>query len=409
MADSDKIDTIYHYTYINNVMIHFFKDTLDYFTYMYPRFQSAIVGTYDKAVQYLLDVEKYGNREQDKPNLPAVVLNPSGDFNIADGNTGAKNLYRFPHLAPGMVKRLYEPIYQDQNVLINVGFTRLKGDIELMVLLNSFYEYTDFRLLLIQQFGGMDRYIYPRWFNSFIILPSEVYLYRYQNDVTGQSYQLDWAGSPIDNNKLVKSTNTREVAYTCRIRPIYKLTSISDNSVRFGGVERLADWRMAFTLEYEIEIPSYIILQTDWLSQKAEIKINYDSCYTEYPDYNTDFAENININYQWDFGLDETSTSEITYPDNYSGVKQETQARVKVRYYHVLTDLEIDSTSDIEITLPELITDINLLQLRSKYGLIQYGDYYIISDDGTTLTLFKDNIGELEAGDILELYVFEYL
>jgi hypothetical protein len=297
LADSDKINTLYHYTYINNVMIHFFKDTLDYFVYMYPRFQSPIMGTYDKAVQYLLDSAKYG-REQDKPNLPAIILNPSGDFNIADSNTSAKQLYRFPHLAPGILSRLYDPIYQDENVLINVGFTRLKGEIECLVLLNSFYEYTDFRLLLIQQFGGMDRYIYPQWFNSFIILPSEVYFYEYTNDVTGVKYTLDWGSAPI-SNRLIKSTNTTEIAYACKVKPIYKLVSLSDNSVRYGGVDRLADWKLSFSLEYEIEIPSFIVLQTNYAARHITLNIGYESCFTEYSDFNRDFVERDIITTSW--------------------------------------------------------------------------------------------------------------
>ena len=76
MADEDKVETRYHYEFIHNVLGHFYKDTLDYFAdYLYPRFTEwKIIGTYDKAVQYLLQNEKAG-RETDQPQKPALILN----------------------------------------------------------------------------------------------------------------------------------------------------------------------------------------------------------------------------------------------------------------------------------------------------------------------------------------------
>ena len=92
--------------------------------------------------------------------LPAFILDPVGEFGISDSNTGAKQLYRFPNLAPGFINRWYDPIYQDSDVMINIGFTRLKGEMNLVMLLNSFYEYCDLRIFMIQYFGSEGRWIY---------------------------------------------------------------------------------------------------------------------------------------------------------------------------------------------------------------------------------------------------------
>ena len=51
----ERTATRYHYYYINNVIAHFFKDTLSYFRdYLYPRFKVwSVISTYDKAVELL--------------------------------------------------------------------------------------------------------------------------------------------------------------------------------------------------------------------------------------------------------------------------------------------------------------------------------------------------------------------
>ena len=91
----------FHYQFIHNVFGCFIENTLEYFAdYLYPRFQHKVVGTYDKAVEYITKQEQYG-REGDKPNLPALVLNPTGDFNLDDPNSTAHQFWRFPHLAAG--------------------------------------------------------------------------------------------------------------------------------------------------------------------------------------------------------------------------------------------------------------------------------------------------------------------
>ena len=101
------------YFFIHNVYANFFKDSLDYFSlHLYPRFEHRVVGTYDKAVEYIQKVCQYEGREIDRPQLPALILNPSGDFELADTIAGGRQLWRFPNLAPGMIKRIFDPVYQ---------------------------------------------------------------------------------------------------------------------------------------------------------------------------------------------------------------------------------------------------------------------------------------------------------
>ena len=406
MADKDKIDTRYNYFYIHNVFAHFTKDTLDYFAdYLYPKFSTwKVVGTYDKAVQFLAQEIKQG-RETDQPLRPALILDPSGDFSFDD--TYGKQLWRYPNLYPGYVKYIFNPIYQDQNVLITPGFSRLVGEFNFTALMSSFYEYTDMKVFLNLIFGGLERWILPQWFNSFIILPTEVYNYQYTNDVTGQTYKIN-----IDDsyNQLVKTTNTTEVVFPCTILPRYKLVSITDSSARLGGVDNLPDWKLSFNVAYEVEIPTFIVLETNYLVEKLNINIKYGSCYTANNVYST--AENVpegieSFDSNVDFGLDSTSNSIISYPTE-ATIDNPTSRVFKTRYYHIVTAGESSSITYIDITIPEVITDYNLLRLEGKGGTLAYGDNYTIINSGTTIRIDKTHV-TLQENDILEIYIYQYV
>jgi len=275
----------YHYRFIHNVLGDFFHECSEHFgTYLHSRFKYKVVSSYDKAVEFLNKKEQYG-QETDMPNLPAFILDPVGEMNIAEAITGAKQLWRFPNLAPGFIKRWYDPVYQDDDVLVNVGFTRLKGEMNFIMLLNSFYEYCDLRIFMLQYFGAEGRYIYPIYFNTFIILPEPFINYEYHNEYTGETHKLNWDSAGA-YDRLVKTTNQDEYVIPCNVRPIFKMNSISDGSNRYGGTDKLAEWRLNINVEYEVEIPTYLILQTDYMVDTVKLNLHVASSFSENEQYN---------------------------------------------------------------------------------------------------------------------------
>jgi len=395
----------YHYTFIHNVFGGFIEDTLSYFAdYMYPRTNYRVVGTYDKAVDYLKEQMNLG-REMDMPNLTSMILNPSGDFNLDEANSGAKQLYRFPNLNSGFIQRLYEPIYKDANTQINVGFTRLRGEFELLILVNSFYEYFDVKLLMMQYFGGEGRIITPVYFNSFIIIPDELKNFRYENDETGVSYGLDWDSAGAYDH-LVRTTNRNELVIAGKIKPRYILRGISDASARHGGLDSLADWRLSLTIEYELEIPSFIIIDSDYIAEGIVTNFRYGHTYSEYPDYNEAPDAKDSIDTVWDSGLQDgiSDTVPPDLPDEVDAITK-TERQFKIRYFHEITTQEADATSVVFIDLPEPITDQTLLIVQNSEGRLEYGDDYTIENSGNILSISSDVI--LKEGEFLELYVYE--
>lgn len=401
MADSDKIPTRYHYSFIHNIFASFYEDVLEYFAgYLQPRFEHTVVSTYDKAVEYLTKRDQY-DREVDQPNLPALILNPSGDFEISEN--GGMQFWRFPNLAPAMIKRLFYPVYQDSNMIVTVGFSRFKGTMEVISLLNSIYEYMDVKVLFTQIFGGLNRPIFPRYFDSVIIIPDELYNYRYRNEYTGADYKIDWDGAGA-NIQLIKTTNREEHVIPVHIKPWFKLTGMSDGSEKYGGSDKLASWRLVSNIEYEVEVPTYIVLESDYLAENMKLNIKLGSAYSAYTSHQPPVNKEI-IKSSWDWGLDDTSNSEIDY-DTTSQIDYTKSLIFKTRYYHVITSAEASSTTDIDISLPEPITDPDYLIVNSRYGEMDYGDHYIIVDGGNTLRIKVDNV-TLSANQIIELYVYD--
>jgi len=401
MADENKNPNRYRYHFIHNTFAQFFSETLNYFKdHLHTRFRYASVTTYDKAVEYMTKKDQYG-REIDTPLLPAIILNPSGEFSPSD--TG-KQLFRYPNLAPGLAGHVFHHIYQDNNVKVYVSFERLKGEIEIINLFESFYEYCDVRMLYLQIFGGYERPIYPLWINGFLILPEELYNYRYENDITGESYTLKWDEEGV-SERLMRTTNTTEYIYPCQIKPFYKITSMSDGSTRYGGTDKLADWRLVTNIEYEIEMPVYIVLKSNYLAENIHMEIRYSGYYTDYSDEDIPVNRNI-IKSHWDFGMDNTSSTDIlVYPDE-AEITERKDLVLNIRYFHIITEAEADSTADIFVTMPEPVIDKDMMILNSRSGKLSYGDHYTLETNGTILRLIQENV-TFHEDDVLELYIYK--
>jgi len=397
-------DTIHNYFFIHNTLAHFYKSFSDYIsTTVYSRFQTKLVSTYDKAVQYLNDKNRMGGREQDKPNLPALILNPSGEITTDEGSAGGLQYHRFSQLAPGLSKGLYQPIYQDENVLITPVFGRIKGEIELIMWLNSFYEYCDLRVLLLQFFNGLGRECKLEGFNSYIIIPKELYNYSYSNDITGQTYTLNWEKYGA-SDQLIKTINKTECVYPCVIKPLIKLNGTSDGSTKYGGTDKLADWRLIASFEFSIEIPWFLMMQTDYMAKGIDLKINFNSTYSKYlysPPQNILLTK---TNYEFD-NIDSTSIVELNYPEQ-ADISERKSIIFNTRYYLIVTEQQSLSTESFIINLPEIISDPDLLIVNTKYGVLSYGVYYEIINNGTQMqVLIKDK--SYSENDIIELYIYK--
>jgi len=408
-----------NYFFIHNVYAHFFDDTLNYFAnYLYPRFHHQVVGTYDKAVEYINKKAQYNN-EHDMPNLPAIILNPSGEFHISDANAGGYQLWRFPNLShgnPGLKLRIFDPIYQDNHVVVHPMFTRMKGEIELILLLNSFYEYCDMKMFLLQIFGGLNRPIYPSVFRTFIIIPDEMLNFEYNNPVTGINYTLDWS-SAGSYETLVRTTNREEMVVPVNIKPRYTLINISDASMKYGGMDKLADWRLSVSIEYEIEMPWYIHMKTDYAIDTVNMNFAVNS-YMRKADSiidNTDGMDTFKSSV--DRGLSNgTHGKPLSDEELLDGkVNEEEEWKKDGFYIYTFTEDDINNLIVNDITdgfiIPNRLDGENKIYIISKYGVLGDKLDYETSDinNRDTLIQFKTNSSRKDGwkeNDFVEIYSF---
>jgi hypothetical protein len=302
---------------------------------------------------------------------------------------------------------MFDPIYQDANMRISPIFMRFKGEIELIYLVNSFYEYLDLKVHLINQLGGTDRVIYPNFFSSYLIIPEDFVTYTYSNEYTGLRYKLDWESSGA-TTQLIRSTAQNELVLPLTIKPQFTMTDLADGSTRYGGTDSIADWRLTVNLNYEVEIPTYIVVNSNYLVENIQLEVRYGSIYSQ--ETHDDVPVNRQITrYHWDWGFDETSNSVATLDptDATSTMSMTHDIVLSETYYHIVLASEADATSNwiIEIPPPAFIDGPEYALLYSHDGLMNYGDHYLLSGDGKTIMIKYEYVTFTE-GDLIEIYVY---
>jgi hypothetical protein len=399
-------------------------------------------------------------------------------------------------------------VYMDDDITLSVGFSRFMGDVELILLCSSFYEYCDLRVYLIQIMGGFERFIYPERFESVIIIPPELYNYEYVNEVTGVSHKLNWDKINLQS-KLIETTNKNEWVIPVVIKPILKLSSLSDSSTKYGG-DQLAEWKLSASISFEVEIPSFLCIESDKLLKKIDINLGFSGQFTKYPeipnnpiymgvdpktgevkqsttkkiedtkesvssvnepknhvdlkptdtqatittssntqkkttiplppmtppefrpvkltDNNPTFNQNSNVSinqvnsdsdkYLSDISTDsiqiKVNTNNIIDPDSneviipiVSDIERVANKIFKKRYVHIVTLAQAESSTDWKFYSPEIIDDLDLLILNSRFGRMKLNDHFKVINNGTEIEIIHSVVNLME-NDMIEIYVYQY-
>jgi len=133
---------------------------------IYPRFKTKTIGTYHRAIDYLLKSDT-----ESVTKLPAICLDPSTPFTFEEKSN---TLWRTP-VAAGLVTRLFDPIYRDSNIILTPGFVRCASTVEIYTWFDSIYEQLDFNMRCLQLFRGLNRWFKPFGMEVFCPVPEKVY------------------------------------------------------------------------------------------------------------------------------------------------------------------------------------------------------------------------------------------
>jgi len=262
--------------FVHNVFGSFFSGVLDWFSdEFYPRFEYKVIGTYDKSVKFFNDKKQMGVDPSDKL-LPSISLDPMLDF--SNEERGGRFLWQHSRYAPGIGMYMFRGIdLKEQDVKINPVFSRYQGTFEVTFWLSSIYELLDFRVALLQYCGGYNRWLRPKFFWSYLILPDQIQNFETDPD---KGIKLDWSNTTADLVHI-DSINKQKLGIPLALDAIWRLTSFVDSSTKYGG-DTISDHKLSATFEYEVNIPTYMVLNRG-LDPKLNLSFSIGKTYTKYP------------------------------------------------------------------------------------------------------------------------------
>lgn len=413
-------EKVFHHYFINSCFSSMIRGYADYFhNELFPRSKEIVIASYTKAVQHWLQ-RKTEAGEKMSPKYPFLTLDPMYDFE-PDPQSG-RFLWRYPNFSGNLSMSLFKPaIYEDDNILLAPILNRYRGRMDLIVWCSSPYELMDVRHLFLSTFGGLDRPIYPKTIDGYIIIPDELLFYTYENPYDGQSYTIDWEnnGSQV---VLLKNINKNKMVYPFEFRPYIKMTDIGDGSDKYGGGtgDELSDYRINVGLEWEADIPSYLGLQavkrpeySDKLYQgdSRQIKMFLDM--------------DVGFNYFADFDKDDGTTVRYSLPDmeiqtfaseqlDEYGEKDvkiwSEDVYYKEKYSYIITQEDEDNINsdppvDFSVTILDDIEDAYRIKILGKFGEL-YRDYHWYVSAPGVITFRSFQLETIHAGDVIYIAVY---
>jgi hypothetical protein len=377
---ANKFSTTGQYFFVNNCMGSFYRGVLDWFgDDFYPRINYKVLGTYEKSVEFFNKKCELG-REVDTNILPSVTLDPTYDFEPAP--VGGRFLWQSQWKSAGQGEQLfdsYEIGLKDQCVRLTPVFSRYQGTFELIWWLNSVYELLDFRTYLFQFSSGYNRIMRPRCFECFIILPDAVIEHE-----DGNNERVDWSQTQLTVRKI---NNMNQDCYTMPIllNPWFKFTSISDATEKYGG-DDVAKYKLSVAVEYEIEIPTYIVMTPHAGLKYINFNVSMDAAYSRYG-LNPVFDPTIpDIVKRSDESGEREDVPGVLIPGDEDSRGTAITEFVERAYYKFTAEDEDDESDWFVIENP-FPTDVNerLIKIVSYTGELLFGDRWRFSTDGTNI------------------------
>ena len=368
--------------FLNNALGQFYNSFLQWLSdSFYTDINTKIISTYTKAVKKLS--ERKAQTDTFDVVLPAVILDPSGEITPDDK---FNQLWRYNDLAPDRVANFFEPLYQDEEVMIVPVFNRFVGEMEVTLLLRSIYEYLDMRIYIAQTFKNQDRYNRPFIVYTFLVLPDELINLQYDN-LDGTTRGLDWSSANA-SQKLIKNMNTNEQVVPLVLTPMFKYTGLSDSSNRKAVGTELEDYKITMSIQYEIDLPVYFYIKSD---------------------YKVKLPPTISIRNGF-------AGKEYSFPDSYilegdpNDPNRPTRQFQYMRtiFFDIENESQLQSIKDNGFVIQEQFDDYQCIKIAWNDTNLDYWDDYIHDDMVMEKIIFRDNIAnQLSVGDHIEIAIYK--
>jgi len=232
-------------------------------TSYFTNFKAQILGGYDRAIKEIQDYNKDGRQTEVVP-LPAISINPFGDIAT---DPKFPNLWRAKDIGENLQDLYMDPEYEDDYFGFSVIANRFTGNFEVIIFVETPYEYLDHYLQSIMFFhGGFNRRVRPGLIHTNVIIPDEVIETAYADA------PYDWTNTGIAKH-FVKAVNTDHYLYPIDIGPQMWMTSITNASTVYGQ-DALSTYKIQMVVEYDVDIPTHIIVKNNERINIMNIKLS---------------------------------------------------------------------------------------------------------------------------------------
>jgi hypothetical protein len=225
-------------------------------TKVYNKFKHVFIGSYNKAVQYLEQLNtdptivSEGGMYNKKPFL---VFTPTLEQPVDHTNW----LWNYTNMHPYMAYWNRPPILFEDGTLLALTTRRMQGNIDLKIFTDSLPEAHDIQMSFFNFFRGLNSVVPMNMITLNFVLSDKIKMLTDNNE----EIVLDLNHSNI-SHKLIKNTGRHEYVMPIATTPTLRLTALSDSSSFYGGTD-LAEFALSGSLQYELEIPANINLHTN--------------------------------------------------------------------------------------------------------------------------------------------------
>lgn len=281
-----------------------------------PGFKFKLLTPTDKPIQRIKQEEE-NVRSIQSPPLPSLAVTP-----VIEGLTEQwQKPWNSSMLAPRLGSSMSYPIFRTEDYVVRYVTRRVTGRMDFNIVTSSYMEANDIMMAFYDRMYGLNKWLYVKEVNLFFIIPEEVVFYTED----GGRIVVDWSDTRL-SRQFIRSINTNKYLYTLKHHPSIRLTSIADASNFYGGADTLPTYGLSGSIEFEIEIPVYITLETDYLVKEIKLQLGLGTLYFPESVYNylhyREFVRENKIFYprfrfSYEFLQDELSGFTLTLPYDY--------------------------------------------------------------------------------------------
>jgi hypothetical protein len=227
---------------LHNGLLHYITDVL----FSSARFKTSIVSTYNKAIQLLNQGDKL------VAYFPAICVDPT--FPLIPTTPESSKFQTYP-IGAGLNTYLYDYIYQDENIRIAPGMIRIEFNDNIIIWVDSLYEYYDIQMRFLQIFNGLNRDVRLFTLTAYCPLPSKLV------NFNQETYTINW--QKFATLQMFDPQGVQIPTMPVTIQPYMKLTDVGDGSEKYGA-ESIPQFRMQLDVKMEADILSSFVVETNY-------------------------------------------------------------------------------------------------------------------------------------------------